>query len=588
MIIEIIDYQNTLNNQIKTALECWRKYFIIYFKDKEKLPKKGEYSRIKLNDLIEKKQNNTDFLIACTKASSDVFSGFKIDYQNNFASISSYHWYRIKDNNDLIVTNFWLTVLLSIIFSYIIKTKCSNNNCLLNIDSILKNESFSKYYICNNCENIIASKSNLLLEEIKEFCNWAHLNTSKYKNDSYKYFSLPLTDIISTETKINFNNFSFIFILHLLQDLLPFIKIFKNSGIRAKNTTIIGKPYPYYGKIDTVSELRKMGFNVLLAREKEADYNGETVSSKIISSAINQRSKDKNKGIIIVEDGGYCANELINNKSLKTKIIGIVEQTTKGQRISEEAANKKLLKYPVYSIAKTRFKNNHEAPLIGRTIAENIRRILNNEHFDGRESLVIGYGSIGENVVYYLDKYLKTNVSIVENNLEKMKNINNKYPCYKTLKKALKKCNPLIIIGTTGKQSIKYSEIKTLPNKTFLVSSSSDRVEFPMNELELKTPAKRISLIYPGIEKFIIKNGKTNKEIYILAEGYPINFYASSSVPNKSIDPILCLLYLSTVYLIKDKPKAGLEIKRIDEIAIKHKLKEKFDFLYNIKERKNI
>jgi hypothetical protein len=68
----------------------------------------------------------------------------------------------------------------------------------------------------------------------------------------------------------------------------------------------------------------------------------------------------------------------------------------------------------------------------------------------------------------------------------------------------------------------------------------------------------------------------------LLAEGYPINFYGSESLPNDAIDPIVTLLILCAVELALDSRKRGREYKNkiltseVNDITEKYNLIQHF------------
>jgi hypothetical protein len=76
------------------------------------------------------------------------------------------------------------------------------------------------------------------------------------------------------------------------------------------------------------------------------------------------------------------------------------------------------------------------------------------------------------------------------------------------------------------------------------------------------------------------KAGKT-KKLVLLAEGYPINFYGSESLPNDTIDPVMTLLLLCGVEVVlrwrRNEPfSAGILTKEVNEVANKRKLVKRF------------
>ena len=54
-------------------------------------------------------------------------------------------------------------------------------------------------------------------------------------------------------------------------------------------------------------------------------------------------------------------------------------------------------------------------------------------------------------------------------------------------------------------------------------------------------------------------------KILLLADGFPVNFFSSESVPDKAIDPILTLMFLGAVKLAKEDLEPKIHKCPIDE-----------------------
>jgi S-adenosylhomocysteine hydrolase len=58
--------------------------------------------------------------------------------------------------------------------------------------------------------------------------------------------------------------------------------------------------------------------------------------------------------------------------------------------------------------------------------------------------------------------------------------------------------------------------------------------------------------------KYIIRG--TDKAINLLADGFPINFWASNSMPNEVSDLIMSLIFISVIYLAEHHQKLNRKI----------------------------
>ena len=101
------------------------------------------------------------------------------------------------------------------------------------------------------------------------------------------------------------------------------------------------------------------------------------------------------------------------------------------------------------------------------------------------------------------------------------------------------------------------------------MNASSKRVEIDVDSLGRFS--KKIRTVKGSHDEAIIGTEyefKDGKKVILLAEGYPINFYASESVPDKLIDLILTLLLCGAAKLTKSKLGAGVHKCGINETAI--------------------
>ena len=124
--------------------------------------------------------------------------------------------------------------------------------------------------------------------------------------------------------------------------------------------------------------------------------------------------------------------------------------------------------------------------------------------------------------------------------------------------------------------------IQKIPDGAILVSTSSDQVEIDLEALK-KLSRGRCKEVDLGKHEYTIGDGRWGtKKIIVLAEGYPINFYGSESVPNDTIDPVMTLLLLGGVELALDARKKQHVFKRgiltdeIDQITDDYELVVRF------------
>lgn len=375
-----------------------------------------------------------------------------------------------------------------------------------------------------------------------------------------------------------FNDYFFIILLHFLRDLIPFMEALEKFGANPDKCYLICKPYPYAYKDEISSYLVGKGYHLKIARSFNQMHN-------IISSTLNEikyRIEREGKYFIVVEDGGYITPLLHEEFSeLLPKCKGVVEQTTKGIRRDRRIRRKKV---PILNVAECDFKRMYEPPFIAEAVVHNIRNMLPDKNFAGQYALVIGYGAIGRKIVSSLCNSLGMKVYVVEKSSEALLDASNDKFVVKALppneiKTIIGEC--MLIVGATGAQSIGRSEITLLKHGAILVSASSDRDEINVEELESlmgKKENKEDLLSSRDGQK--VGTAYTlellnSKKVLLLADGYPINFYYSESVPNESFDPILTLLFLTILELaIRQKIRKGINTKLVNNLVRREKIIE--------------
>lgn len=367
----------------------------------------------------------------------------------------------------------------------------------------------------------------------------------------------------SSELGEAFANYHFIFILHFLADLLGFIEAFRILGMQWQNAHFLHKPYLYPYKDRIAKQLANEGADVINLTPNSL----HTIVGNIIA-----QSKSDNQRIIVVEDGGYIVPLLHSRFSMDLdRFVGAVEQTTKGLNADRAVMP---LKFPVLSVANARIKLEKESPEIATAVWDNIRKLLFRTNRDLRtpKILIVGYGTIGTHLATHLRRNGAT-VKIFDSDPDKRsKAKDDGYVVGDTVVELIKGEHGLIIIGATGTTSIGPQEILAMDHGTILVSASSDQREIGVQELKyLSTDQNGTPLSDPvtgEIIGHIYRIGQTDNEITLLAEGYPINFWNTESMPLRVSQVAMVPLFLSAVTLVArtDLPVGEPDADSVDRI----------------------
>jgi len=361
-----------------------------------------------------------------------------------------------------------------------------------------------------------------------------------------------------------FRNKMFLIILHFLKDLLIFLEACEKLGLEPGETHLFYKPYLYPHRDLICSYLKSRGYHVY-PLEKLED----------VLEKFNQL--DLTKDIVVIEDGGYIV-PLLHKRFLNLcrRTIGAVEQTTKGIRNDERILN---IMIPVLSVAEADIKSRIEPSHIADAVIQNIKDLLSHEKIRGQKIALMGYGTIGREIAEKL-KNMGAHVVIYDPRSEKR--IEAKEKGYETVLEPYNAVKDVfLVIGCSGEKSIGRTEILSMKHNTYLVSASSDQREIGLLELEslsshketLKNPDGKI------IGTCYTIRGK-NIKINLLADGYPINFWYSESMPNQVSDLILSLILLSTLELIVNREQYAKGIQSINEVADKYEVAKIYEEHY--------
>lgn len=119
-----------------------------------------------------------------------------------------------------------------------------------------------------------------------------------------------------------------------------------------------------------------------------------------------------------------------------------------------------------------------------------------------------------------------------------------------------------IIIGATGNFGISDDEFLKLKDNIILASASSRRVEFDIDSLS-RLAVKKIQ-ITPLVALYRLKN---DKRIYLLCDGYPINF---KHMHLGALEDLLFTMHYEAIRtILEENLKPGLhELARSREIEI--------------------
>lgn len=360
-----------------------------------------------------------------------------------------------------------------------------------------------------------------------------------------------------------FSDKNFLIILHFLKDLIIFLEACEELGLEPEKSYLFYKPYLYPHKdiiIDCLKNKKK--YNVY-----PLEHLDEFLRNK----------KDELHDILILEDGGYIVPKIHGTiPSLHKSVIGAVEQTTKG--IENDKEIKKFL-FCIMNVAEANMKSDIEPRHVANAIVKNIEKLLPERILGNEQIAIMGFGTIGSEVAH---KYKSNDfkVTIYDPKSERRSKANQQnYIVEENPEKAVK--DKHLVIGSSGRTSIGLKEILEISNNTCLVSTSSDQIEIDIDTLKNLSKKRDgdISINKETREKigtdYVIRN--KNTLIHLLADGYPINFWCSDSMPNEISDFVLSMILISCFELVINKSQIEIGIKDINSLVEKYEIAELFE-----------
>jgi S-adenosylhomocysteine hydrolase len=436
-------------------------------------------------------------------------------------------------------------------------------------------------YLCSGCEDFLKNLGfKDAIRHLKSSINWVNEQSRKatpslkLPQNQLRKSELTLASHYAKEASEKglkpLQDKIILMVLHFLSDLIPLCYALVEFGAKPENLIFIAKPYPYAQRDRITHELEIIGAQVWRSSKAQ---DVENVARDVLRDLL--RNTELKERVVVIEDGGYFA-PLLHEPQFSTILehcVGVVEQTTKGIRQDEKIKDPKI---PILSVAKSKFKDTYEAPEIGRISVQNITRFVPNVKLSGCRAVVFGFGAIGKEVAFNLNKTFNMGIGIVDtDHLRVLEAKHHKdYVSeaeYRFDELMFRK--PILVVGTTGGPSITKEVLAQLPDGCILVSTSSDQVEIAV---ECLASAREIETIEEGKTEYTIEEDGQIRKLTLLAEGYPINFYGSESLPNDTIDPVLTLLLLCAVHLCEQNLSPGVSENIVNKITEEKKLVEEF------------
>jgi S-adenosylhomocysteine hydrolase len=340
-----------------------------------------------------------------------------------------------------------------------------------------------------------------------------------------------------------FEGLRVVMVLHYLRDLLYFVSACQDAGLNPARTLMLYKPYPYMEKEWVKRCLSDWGYQV--------------ASVEDLARVLPPFLAAGNEEVLVIEDGGYVVPFL--HQSLPEtlpRVRGAVEQTMRGLWNDQRLQDQGVLRIPVVSVAESEIKRHFEPKGVARALWSNIKELTPNALLDGNTVLIVGYGTIGRAfaqaspgmgmpVLVYDPKVYRRALARHDG-----------FDTVNALADGLGRQNVKLVVGTSGTQSLNAAHLALVQSGTYLASASSDRIEIEVEHLETTCTCTDES---DGGQRYTFGDGRA---VVLLAEGYPINFYAANSVQNQLIDLVMTQMFLCGCLVARQGRALGTTIDR--------------------------
>ena len=317
----------------------------------------------------------------------------------------------------------------------------------------------------------------------------------------------------------------------------------------------------------------------------------ETVLQEELLHAVHE-----GKQILVLEDGGYLCQFFYEWKKkypqLEGSIIGSVEQTTSGTRRSMRYYGRNGYEFPCISVSRSDFKMDVEALFIGNRIVVELERCLYalDTFMEFHQVLLLGYGVLGRVIAGILQKrQLQLTVYDIDPSIRQLAREEGYFVVDSMQQFVFQK--DTVVLGVTGEDSFTLEMLEMFrvspAKRMYLASGSSKQIEFQtflryMGQRGAKEGQKKSRYTFSD------GNNKSSKQVYLLADGMPVNFYHKNggSLTFSVMDFIFTEMLLCACSLVrrKDLEKrmylAGEdELPELNEALLFHKWCELYGLL---------
>jgi adenosylhomocysteinase len=339
---------------------------------------------------------------------------------------------------------------------------------------------------------------------------------------------------------VSLERYGAIFTIHHQTDFVLLLHRALDLGLERSLVTVIDKEYRYAHSRRVDAEITDK-LRIPVFKFSEINYG---ISDHIRRVRAHQLSAKASTWLptLVVDDGGYVLPCLHDRFPRQLSLFrGVVEQTKSG--IWAVESFKSDLKLPLFSVAESDLKASVEAHGVAAGALTSLRRLIPNEMFEGRRAVVVGFGVIGK----ALAELLRSNRFIVtvaeSSDADRVTAEQLGFEAYREPAVAIGRANPRFVFSCAGREAVDGQCFDAIRRDCFLVSLTSRDYAFRKADLDARyssVPVGSIGTAY---------RSEGSPSLFLVADGFPVNFHFAESMPNQQSDLVMASLLVGALAL---------------------------------------
>ncbi|MEK7523954.1 MAG: adenosylhomocysteinase [Patescibacteria group bacterium] len=253
---------------------------------------------------------------------------------------------------------------------------------------------------------------------------------------------------------------------------------------------------------------------------------------------------------LTIDDGCDLVTEIhLKHKDLISQMIGGCEETTTGINRLKAMEADHALKYPMVAVNDNKTKHLFDNYYgTGQSTWDGVLRATN-ILIAGKIIVVSGYGDCGRGMAL---RAAGMGGQVIVTEVDPVRALQAFMDGYRLMPMSEAcKIGDVFVTATGGKFVIQTSHMLKMKSGAILANSGHFNIEIDVEGLEKMAHSKRT--IRPQVEEFTLGTGKTQKAIFLLAQGRLVNLAAAEGHPSEVMSLSFCGQALACEWLVKNQ-----------------------------------